>query len=193
MTKRRALMLSALAPTAGALAACGVGGAAEAPKGARPAVTLDFWSRMGPGAARAYIETGEFEDKRLAVFAEQQAPVKVNRTVISNGDELLQKLTVAYVGGSGPDVFNIGSPGIAQLAAPGFVLPLDGDPRLKKEAADFFESGLRIGSYKGKLYGLTYYADLRLMIYRKDRLAEAGLPTERKSLPKTWEQLVEVG
>jgi ABC-type glycerol-3-phosphate transport system substrate-binding protein len=193
MSRRRALLGAALGPALGALAACSAGEGGGAPAGARPPVTLEFWSRMGQGASRAYVETGEFEDRRLAVFAEQQAPVKVNRTVISNGDELLQKLTVAYVGGSGPDVFNIGSPGIAQLAAPGFVLPLDGDPRLKKEAADFFESGLRIGSYKGKLYGLTYYADLRLMIYRKDRLAEAGLPTERKSLPKTWEQLVEVG
>lgn len=192
MTKRRALILGALAPTAGALAACGVGGATEAPKGARKAVTLDFWSRMGQGAGRSYVETGDFEDKRLATFAEQNAPVKVTRTVISNGDELLQKLTVAYVGGTGPDIFNIGSPGVAQLSAPGFTLPLDSYSRVKKEAADFFPSGINIGTYKQKLYGLTYYADMRIMMYRKDRLAEAGLPTDRKSLPKTWDKFVDV-
>ncbi|HVG98784.1 MAG TPA: extracellular solute-binding protein [Chloroflexota bacterium] len=192
-TKRRALLGGTLAPAVGALAACAAAGGDGAPGSTRPAVTLEFWSRMGQGASRSYVETGEFEDRRLAVFAEQRAPVKVNRTVVSNGDELLQKLTVAFVGGTGPDVFNIGSPGIAQLAAPGFVLPLDADPRVKREAGDFFQSGLSIGTYKQKLYGLTYYADMRLMIYRKDRLAEAGLPTERKSLPRTWEQLVEVG
>jgi ABC-type glycerol-3-phosphate transport system substrate-binding protein len=189
MTTRRALVLASLAPAAGALAACG--GAAEAPRSARPAVTLDYWSRMGPGASRSYVETGEFEDKRLAVFAEQNSPVRVNRTVISNGDELLQKLTVAFVGGTGPDAFNIGSPGVAQLSAPGFVLALDAYPRVKKEAADFFPSGINIGTYKQKLYGLTYYADMRLMMYRKDRLAEAGLPTDRKSLPKTWDAFTE--
>ncbi len=47
------------------------------------------------------------------------------RTVISNGDELPQKLTVAYVAGTGPGVFKIGSPGVAQLSASGFLLPLD--------------------------------------------------------------------
>jgi ABC-type glycerol-3-phosphate transport system substrate-binding protein len=193
MTKRRALVVAAaLASPVGALAACGIGGTGEAPRDARPAVTLEFWSRMGQGASRSYVETGEFEEQRLRVFMEQQAPVKVNRTVISNGDELLQKLTVAYVAGAGPDVFNIGSPGVAQLAAPGFVLPLDSYPRVKKEAADFFPSGLSIGTYKQKLYGLTYYADMRIMIYRKDRLAEAGLPTDRKGLPRTWEAFVEV-
>jgi ABC-type glycerol-3-phosphate transport system substrate-binding protein len=88
---RRSVAAVALAATGAlALAACGTGGAAEAPRSARPAVTLDFWSRMGQGAGRAYIETGEFEEKRLPVFMEQHAPVKVNRTVISNGDELLQ-------------------------------------------------------------------------------------------------------
>src|SRR5687767_191451 len=142
-TTRRSILTTAIAGSgAAALAACGVGSGAEAPKGARPAVTLEFWSRMGQGAGRAYIETGEFEEKRLPVFSEQNAPVKVNRTVISNGDELLQKLTVAYVGGVGPDVFNIGSPGVAQLSAPGFTLDLGAFPRAKKEASDFFQSGI---------------------------------------------------
>ena len=190
---RRTILGTALSGVGAAgVAACGIGGQAEAPKGARPAVTLDFWSRMGQGAGRAYIETGEFEDKRLLVFSEQNAPVKVNRTVISNGDELLQKLTVAYVGGVGPDVFNIGSPGVAQLSAPGFTLQLDTFPRVKKEASDFFASGINIGTYKQKLYGLTYYADMRIMIYRKDRLAEVGVGTDRKSLPRTWDKFVEV-
>src|SRR5687767_15472222 len=192
-TTRRSILTTAIAGSgAAAFAACGVGGATAAPKGARTAVTLDFWSRMGQGAGRSYVETGDFEDKRLATFAEQNAPVKVSRTVISNGDELLQKLTVAYVGGTGPDVFNIGSPGVAQLAAPGFVLALDSYPRAKKEAGDFFSSGINIGTYKQKLYGLTYYADMRIMIYRKDRLAEAGVASDRKSLPRTWDKFVEV-
>src|SRR5687768_9454755 len=190
---RRTILSTALSGAgAAAVVGCGVGSAGEAPKGARPAVTLEFWSRMGQGAGRAYIETGEFEEKRLPVFSEQNAPVKVNRTVISNGDELLQKLTVAYVGGTGPDVFNIGSPGVAQLAAPGFALALDSFPRAKKEAGDFFQSGIGIGTYKQKLYGLTYYADMRIMIYRKDRLAEAGVASDRKSLPRTWDKFVEV-
>ncbi|HEX2517435.1 MAG TPA: extracellular solute-binding protein, partial [Chloroflexota bacterium] len=197
MLRRRAVLGAAGGAGAGVLAACaaggeGTGGGAEAPRAARKAVTLHYWSRFGPGQSRPYVQTGEYEDQRLPLFMEQQAPVKVERTAISNHTELLDKLTVAFVSGTGPDVFNIGSPGVAQFAHPGFLLPLDGYPRSKKEAADFFESGLRIGSYKGKLYGFTYYADMRIMLYRKDLLAQAGLPAERQALPKTWDQLREL-
>jgi multiple sugar transport system substrate-binding protein len=185
----RGAMPAAAITAAAATAACGALGEAEAPRAARKAVTLQYWSRMGTGAGRAYIQTGEMEDRRLPVFMQEHAPVKVERTVIANHTELLDKLTVGFIAGQGPDAFNVGSPGIAQFAHPGFVQPLDGYQRVKKEVPDFFEPTLRIGTYKGKLYGLTYYADMRIMLYRKDLLAQAGLPADRKSLPKTWDQL----
>ncbi len=189
---RRSVLAGAAAWSAGVLAACsagGAGGGGEAPRAERKAVTLQYWSRMGVGAGRAYVQTGEYEDKRLPVFAEQHTPAKVERTVIANHTELLDKLTVSFVSGTGPDVFNVGSPGVAQFAHPGFLLPLDGYQRIKKETTDFFEPTLKIGTYKGKLYGMTYYADMRIMLYRKDLLAQAGLPVDRKGLPKTWDQL----
>lgn len=193
MTKRRDFLLApVLGGAAGALAACAAGGAAEPPRAARQAVTLQYWSRMGTGAGRAYIQTGELEDKRLPVFMAENAPVKVERTMIGNHTELLDKLTVAFISGQGPDVFNVGSPGVAQFAHPGFLLPLDGYQSIKKERADFFDPTLKIGTYKGKLYGLTYYADMRIMLYRKDLLNQAGVSADRKSLPKTWDQFREL-
>ncbi|MGH2352202.1 MAG: extracellular solute-binding protein, partial [Chloroflexota bacterium] len=173
--------------------ACGTAGTSggQAPRADRKPVTLQYWTRFGAGGSRSYVETGEFEGQRLPEFEQESAPIKVERTMIVNHSELLQKLTVGFVSGTGPDVFNVGSPGVAQMAAPGFLLPLDSYSRVKKEASDFFESGLKIGSYKGKLYGLTYYADMRVLIYRKDHLAEAGLPNDRKALPKTWDQFRE--
>ena len=197
-TRRELLGVAGAAGAAaggGLLAACSAGpdgGGGGAPAAARQPVTLQYWSRFGAGAGRPYVQTGELEDRRIPVFMEQHAPVKVERTVLSNHSELLDKLTVSFVSGTGPDTFNVGSPGIAQFAHPGFLLALDGYPAVKKEAADFFESGLRIGSYKGKLYGLTYYADMRIMFYRKDLLTQAGLPAERQSLPKTWDRLREL-
>lgn len=170
------------------LAACGIGGPAAAPRAERKAVTLQYWSRMGTGAGRAYIQTGEMEGQRLPAFMQENSPVKVERTVIANHTELLDKLLVGFVAGQGPDVFNVGSPGIALFAHPGFVQPLDGYQNVKKEVPDFFEPTLKIGTYKGKLYGMTYYADMRIMLYRKDLLAQAGIASDRKSLPKTWDQ-----
>jgi multiple sugar transport system substrate-binding protein len=118
--------------------------------------------------------------------------VKVERSVISNHSELLDKLTVSFVSGTAPDVFTIGSPGIAQFAHPGHVMQLDSVPRMKKEMADFFGPPLNVGTYRGKLFGLTYFVDMRIMLYRKDLLAQAGLPNDRKSLPKNWDQFREV-
>ncbi|HEX2185783.1 MAG TPA: hypothetical protein VHN78_09800, partial [Chloroflexota bacterium] len=86
---RRGVLCGAAGWGAGVLAACtsGAGGGGEAPRAARKPVTLAYWSRMGTGAGRAYVQTGEYEDKRLPVFAEQHAPVKVERTVIANHTE----------------------------------------------------------------------------------------------------------
>src|SRR5829696_5273336 len=115
-TRRELLTTSLSLGTAGAavaLAACGIGSGAgeEAPRGERKAVTLQYWSRMGTGAGRAYIQTGEMEDRRLPEFMQRHAPTKVERTVISNHTELLDKLLVGFVAGQGPDVFNVGSTG----------------------------------------------------------------------------------
>jgi ABC-type glycerol-3-phosphate transport system substrate-binding protein len=50
-----------------------------------------------------------------------------------------------------------------------------------------------LGKYKGMLYGLNYFIDMGVTQYRKDLLAREGLPTDRKSLPKTWDQFREWG
>ena len=81
---------------------------------------------------------------------------------------------------------------MSQMAHPGFLLPLDSYSSIKSAVADFFESGRRIGTYKGKLYGLTYVVGMRLVSYRKEYLAEVGKRADRASLPKTWEQFRDV-
>jgi multiple sugar transport system substrate-binding protein len=152
----------------------------------RPAVTLQYWSRFA-----APIQ--EVEEKYLPIFMEKHAPITVERTLAStNYDQLVEKITTAFASGTPPDVFTMGSPDIVTFAHPGSVLQLDAHQRLKKDADDFFGPPLAIGKYRDRLYGLTYYIDARLMLYRKDFLAEAGLPTDRKGLPKTWDRFREV-
>jgi multiple sugar transport system substrate-binding protein len=165
--------------------ACAIGGT-QPVKAPRTAVALDYWSRFGGTGTNG--EMAEFEKRRLAIFQEQHAPITVTRTEVANHTQLLDKLTVAYVSGSGPDLTSIGSGAMTQMAHPGFLLPLDGYASVKSAVADFFESGRRIGTYKGKLHGLTYVVDMRLAAYRKDLLAEVGVRAERAALPRTWEQ-----
>jgi multiple sugar transport system substrate-binding protein len=177
------------AAAGGALAACGLGAPPRETAGgpARRAVTLQFWSRFG---GTNPIEAVELQD--LPVYAQKAAPTGVERSVIADYNTLLDKLTVGFASGTGPDVFTLGSPGIAQFAAPGSLLALDRSARVKKEAEDFFGPPLNVGKYRGTLFGLTYFVDMRIPLYRKDVLADAGLPTDRKAQPKTWEQFRDV-
>ena len=167
-------------------ASCGVdvGGG---PRAERRPVTLQYWSRFtGTNPIQA------FEEQHLPVFMEKLAPIKVERTGISGSyDDLLEKVTTAFASGTAPDVFTMGSSGVVAYAHPGSAMALDAAPRLKQEVDDFFGPPLAVGRYKGKLYGLTYYIDTRMALYRRDLLAEAGVPTDRRHLPKTWDQFRE--
>jgi ABC-type glycerol-3-phosphate transport system substrate-binding protein len=167
-------------------AACGAGsGQEQGAAGARKPVTLQYWSRFG-GVQE------ELENKHLPVFTERFAPYKVERTLVSTVyQELIQKITVAFAAGTPPDVFTVGSPDVATFAEPGSAYQLDRSPRIKKESEDFFAGPLNVGKYQDKLFGLTYYVDVRVILARKDLLREAGLPAEVRGQPGTWAQFGE--
>ncbi|HET7768015.1 MAG TPA: extracellular solute-binding protein, partial [Chloroflexota bacterium] len=180
---RRALLLSSSAATA-LLAACGTAGGSESTSSAakKPA-SISYLARYA-GAI------GEVEEKSIPLFKAKFPHITVERTYIGSGsyDALLEKVTTGFASGTAPDVFNMGSSGIASYSHPGHVLQLDTVPRLKKEIDDFFGPPNNIGKYKGKQYGMTWYVDSRMPIYRKDMMTEVGVPTDRKSMPKTWDQ-----
>ncbi|MGH2355441.1 MAG: extracellular solute-binding protein [Chloroflexota bacterium] len=166
-----------------ALAACAAPGSeGEVGRTARPAVTLEYWSRFGPPIQ-------DVEEQRLPVFMEQFAPIKVERTTITGGAaQLAPKLTTAFASNTAPDVFTIGSRALVIYADPGWALALDAYPAVRKAAQDFFGPPQQVATYQGKLYGLTYLVDARLTMWRKDLLAGEGLPTARQQLPNTWDE-----
>jgi ABC-type glycerol-3-phosphate transport system substrate-binding protein len=190
MTRRRMQAWAVLAGAAAVpLAACGGSGGSGAPRGERRAVTVEYWSRWG-GANK----TDPVDTRRMPLFDEKYAPTKVIRTpFVGNHTEFLQKMTVSFAGGSGPDVFTVGTPGIPLFGKQGSLMSVEKYPAVKKELADFFTPVQELGRYKGTLHGLNYFIDMGVTMYRKDILAREGLPADRKSLPKTWEQFREWG
>lgn len=174
----------------GALAACGGGSPVDqgaALQTRRPA-TVQFGSRWGSTHATEAIEI-----KNLALYNEKFAPTRVERTPFpGNHAEWLEKLTVAFASDTQPDVFTVGTPGIPRFGLAGSLLPLDGYPAARKEADDFFVPALEVGKISGTLYGFEYFIDANVMLYRKDLLAEVGLPADRQGLPKTWDQFRDV-
>lgn len=188
LTRRQVAGTTMALSGAALAAACGTRDASGGTGGTktRMAVTLQYWSRFGPPIQ-------DVEEKYLPIFMEKYAPIKVERTLAStNYGQLVEKVTTAFASSTPPDVFTMGSPDVVTYAHPGSVVQLDQYQHVRKHAEDFFGPPLAVGRYKDKLYGLTYYIDTRIMMYRKDMLAEMGLPSDRRSLPKTWDQFREV-
>jgi multiple sugar transport system substrate-binding protein len=95
-----------------------------------------------------------------------------------------EKLLTAFVAGALPDLVQVGTTWIPELAALGALEPLDArlaaTPALPRE--DFFAGVLDAVRVDGTTFALPWYADTRLLFYRRDLFAEAGVAEP----PRTW-------
>lgn len=95
-----------------------------------------------------------------------------------------EKLLTAFVGGSTPDVAQVGNTWVPELAALGAVEALDA--RVASSAvvrpADHFPGIWDTNVVDGALRGIPWYVDTRVVFYRADLLAAAGVP----AFPRTW-------
>lgn len=137
---------------------------------------LVFWA-MGSEA--------EVAESMLADFREAHPGIalRVQRLPWSAAHE---KLLTAFVGGSMPDVFQLGNTWVAELAALGALEPLDArldaSTTLAREA--FFEGAVEPNLIDGRLVALPWYVDTRILFYRRDLLEQAG----SSSAPRDWEE-----
>ena len=97
-----------------------------------------------------------------------------------------EKMLTAFAGGSLPDVCQAGNTWLPEFAALGAVEPLEArvaaSPVVDK--ADYFPGIWNTNAIDGRLYGVPWYVDTRLLFYRKDLLAAAGYAEP----PQTWAQ-----
>jgi len=87
-----------------------------------------------------------------------------------------EKLLTAFAGGVTPDVAQLGTSWVAELVALGALEPLDAPiaASLTVEQADYFPGGWTNNVIGGSTWGVPWYADTRLLFYRRDLLREAG-------------------
>lgn len=153
-----------------AAAGCARGGAERA-----GTTTIRFWGMGREGEVVAELAR-DFErahpDIRVVV---QQIPWSAAH----------EKLLTAHVGGSSPDVSQLGNTWIAEFAALRAVVPLDARVADSKSLArdDFFPGIWETNVVDGVTWGLPWYVDTRVLFYRRDLLAAAGYD----SMPGTWE------
>ena len=97
-----------------------------------------------------------------------------------------EKLLTAFVGGSAPDVAQLGNTWIPEFAAIGAIEPLDGWIGRSRALApgDYFEGIWKTNLFEGATYGVPWYVDTRVLFYRRDLLAQAGYP----EAPRTWDR-----
>ncbi|WP_420457600.1 sugar ABC transporter substrate-binding protein [Rubrivirga sp.] len=164
---RTTLILLAL----GVLAGC-----ADEPDGD---VVLEFWAMGAEGEkVQPLIDRFEAEHPGIRVEVQQQPWTSVH-----------EKLLTAFAGRSTPDVSQFGNTWVAEMEALGALEDLT--PYVRRSAGvdegDYFPGVWDTNVIDGRLWGVPWYVDTRLLFYRTDLFAQAGYD----EMPATWDGWVE--
>jgi len=105
--------------------------------------------------------------------------------------DFTQTLSVAIGGGNSPDVATwIDDQRIPSLAANGFLRSVDDLAKADGlDLSDVDPVAISSATYAGKLYGLPYYWDDRILFHNADHFSAAGITTP----PKTWDEAAQMG
>lgn len=112
---------------------------------------------------------------------------------IGSGDDQRQQYVLDLNVGSGADILAFDGFWLPEFVEAGLLKPLTelvGEEALAWEGWDNIPDGLKeILGFDGQLYGLARGTDARVIWYRADLFAEAGLPEDWQ--PNSWEELLE--
>lgn len=136
--------------------------------------TLRFWA-MGREAEVVGELLREFEAENPGVRVEVQ---NIPWTAAH------EKLLTAYAADGLPDVCQLGNTWIAEFATLDALAPLQPHVQGSRviDPADYFPGIWDTNIIDGKLVGIPWYVDTRLLFYRKDLLRQAGYDHP----PRTW-------
>ncbi|MDP4097671.1 sugar ABC transporter substrate-binding protein [Paenibacillus sp. P96] len=159
----------------GILTGCGSNNNADS--GSNKQVEINVWA-MGDEAK----SLPQIADE----FMKENPDIKVNVQALpwANAHD---KLLTAVASKKGPDVIQMGTSWIPEFANAGALLDLtplvDQYPEFKED--QFFEGAVNTTKYDGKIVGVPWYTETRVLFYRTDLLKEAGY----EQAPKTWDEL----
>ncbi|WP_030377599.1 MULTISPECIES: extracellular solute-binding protein [unclassified Streptomyces] len=139
--------------------------------------TIDVWL-MRDSVSAAFQK--EFEKG----FEKAHPDIDV-RVQIQEWDGIGEKVTAALASNDAPDVIETGNTQVAQFAASGGLLDLS-DKVSDLGGASWLKGLAEPGAYEGKQYGIPYYAANRVVIYRKDLFAKAGVDASKIRTRAQW-------
>lgn len=171
------------------LAAIGAG-AASAALGGCGTGTSTAGSAEGPAEGEITLLTPIYEgadgktlleEEILGGFRKKHPKVKVNVDYTTYA-QLNEKITTGLAGGLLPDVLMMGVGWIPPFAAKKAIAEL---PEKLASAHDYEKRVLEPSRYDGRLYALPVVLDTRIVVYRKDHFAAAGV----RKTPANWAEL----
>ena len=97
-----------------------------------------------------------------------------------------EKLLTAFAGDATPDLCQLGNTWIPELAALNALAPVDAHVAGSSvvDAGDYFAGIWDTNRVDGRLYGVPWYVDTRLLFYRRDLLSRAGFAEP----PRSWDE-----
>ena len=147
------------------------------------------WLRRRPDQpeVRVVVSEGPWGELIRAAAPEE---IQVNLVTVSL-PSLHQALTHAVAEGQAPDLAILDSVWIPELAVDGFLLALedlDGEWLRNEHDNDFLAPLVRANRYDGHTYGVSPFANVAGLWYRRRELETLGLPP-----PRTWSELRAIG
>ncbi len=122
----------------------------------------------------------------ISKFEAEHPNIKVNLTDYT-WPTYHDTLVLRFKGKTRTDLIYNGEDWLPEWAAAGWVAPIeDYFPEIKKYKAKTAKYALADMTYKGKLYGLSYYADLITFQFNKKILGDNGIDP-----PATWDGVLE--
>ncbi|MCS5732661.1 extracellular solute-binding protein [Herbiconiux daphne] len=178
--RKKTLAVTALGVTAAlALAGCAGGSSSGSDQGSSDSADIRVWlnGTDTPDAARDYLKTTfESEHPGSTLTIEEQF-----------WTGLVDKLTTNLSGSDSPDVVEVGNTQAAAFTSAGAFLDLT-DKYDELGGDDLLPGFVEAGTYDGSFYAAPYYSGARLVFYKKDLLANAGL-----TVPTTLDQYISNG
>ena len=158
------------------LAGCATGGGTGA---SEEGAEIRVWlvGTDTPDEAREYlVDTFEEENPGSTLVIEEQS-----------WDGLVDRLTTSLSGSDSPDVVEVGNTQASAFTSAGAFLDLTDDYEALG-GDDLLPGFVEAGSYDGKFYAAPLYSGARLVFYKKDALAAAGL-----TVPTTLDEYIANG
>lgn len=170
LLKRLGLIGLTTIMTAGTLAACGGGDAAETSD------VLNVWG-MGDEVKQLSKMTDKFTE-------ETGIEVKIQSIPWSNAHD---KLLTAVASQSGPDVLQMGTTWMPEFQEAGALADMTSyiEEYDNLNPENFYPGSVETTQFDSKSYGIPWVAETRVLFYRTDILASVGYD----AAPATWEEL----